>query len=218
MVEISYHNNKTMDAKWFHSVVANGCFETQVLGAVPPKDALLLHRSRSRAGVLRLYKVCGVRPTTAHLLVYQMRSIAGEQMWSVTKEYIRYTMNPNFSCPYFELVVPKALPPVPNAPPPPPNPAQVVERVVERVVYRDRAVPNRPNTEVTAPIPTHIKETIKEFCLFGKEFECPVCMETIAPDTLHITKCGHFFCEACIAQVQPDYSGVRHCPTCRGNL
>jgi len=207
-----------MNAKWFKSLVANGCFETQVLGAVPNKEDVLLHRSRSRQGMLRLYKVCGVRPSTSHLIVYQMRRIGNEDIWSSTKEYIRYNAVP-FSCPYFELLLPKALPLVEGAPPPPPNPApQVVERVVERVVYRDRPVPNRPNTEVVAPIPTHIKDTIKEFCLFGKEFECPVCMDTIAPENLHITKCGHFYCEACITAVQPDYSGVRHCPTCRGNL
>lgn len=210
-----------MDAKWFKSLVANGCFETQVLGAVPSKETVLLHRSRRTAGELRLYKVCGVRPSTAHLIVYKMGVYDGELRWSSTKDYYRYSITLNadqrvFSCPYFELVVPKALPLVAGAAPPPPNPApQVVERVVERVVYRDR---NRPNTEVAAPIPTHIKEVVKEFVAFGKEFECPVCMETIKADELHITKCGHFYCEACIAAVQPDYSGVRHCPTCRGNL
>lgn len=202
-----------MNPDWLTSLVQNGCYETQVLQALPVKDDLLLHRSRRRVGEVRLYKVCGVRPSTKHLIVYQLRLT----FWSSTKEYIRYTDQP-FSCPFFEKLVPKALPPVPNAPPPLPQPLQVVERVVERIVYRDRPVPNRPVTEVAAPIPTHIKETIKEFCLFGKEFECPVCMDTIAPENLHITKCGHFYCEACITAVQPDYSGVRHCPTCRGNL
>lgn len=206
-----------MDAKWLRSIVANGCFETQVLGAVPSKEDLLLHRSRRTAGLLRLYKVCGVRPSTSHLIVYQLERFgAAEARWSTTKEYIRYTANP-FACAYFELLTPKAMPQEAAAPPPPHPAPQVVERVVERVVYRDR-VPNRPATEVANPIPAHIKETIKEFCLFGKEFECPVCMDTIAPETLHITKCGHFYCEACITAVQPDYSGVRHCPTCRGNL
>lgn len=203
-----------MDANWFKSLVANGCFETQVLGGVPDKETVLLHRSRRTAGELRLYKVCGSRPSSSHLIVYKMEHWGnGGWMWGSVKQYVRYNWTQNiFSCPYFEMLVPKAMPLVVGVPPPP-NPAPLVV-VQDRVVYRDRVVAQGA-VAVAPPFPTHIKELVKEFVAFGKEFECPCCMESIKADTLHITKCGHFYCEACIALVQPDYRGVIHCPSCR---
>ena len=201
-----------MEAQWFKSIRANGCYDLDVLTAMPVKDDIIAHRHHDGRTTFAL--VCGSRPSTQHIIIKRWNTTYNE--WQVgAKEYLSYTTanQYGFGCYFTHKVVPKRnndnaqAPVVAQAP-------QVVERIVERVVYRDRPVAQAPTTAV----PTHIKNEIVEFINFGKEYECPICMDTIAPNNLHITKCGHFYCEACINGVQADYRGTRHCPTCRADL
>jgi len=49
------------------------------------------------------------------------------------------------------------------------------------------------------------------------EMECSICREELTRETLHITKCGHYFCNGCVAQILPT-NGHRCCATCREPL
>lgn len=74
-----------------------------------------------------------------------------------------------------------------------------------------------------ATIPTHIRD---EFLQMGAElkktWECPICIEMIAPDNLDITNCGHYFCKPCLNGVKERSrvlcGGIGSCPVCRRKL
>ena len=69
-------------------------------------------------------------------------------------------------------------------------------------------------------IPAHIKdELIKMSTELKKQWECPVCMDMIKPDTLDITNCGHYFCKGCLAQLKSSTLGTHcKCPICRRSI
>ena len=200
-----------MEGVWFQSVLRNQCYSMTNVVALPQNDDILLWR-----GANSWVKVVGHRQSTKDLICVEWKR--HQDVWNTgrTKTYARYDTNGDGSFRrmnhYDEKMIPKvpeveqnAIPvAVAQAPP------QVVERVVERVVYRERVV-----ERVSSNIPSHIKNELVEFVRFGKEFECPICMDNIAPDHFHITKCGHFYCDGCIGGVQADYRGQRHCPSCR---
>lgn len=66
-------------------------------------------------------------------------------------------------------------------------------------------------------IPQHIKdELVKMSAELKKQWECPVCMDMIKPDTLDITNCGHYFCKSCLTNLKARASGGEcKCPMCR---
>ena len=200
-----------MEGQWFQSVLRNQCYSMTNVVALPQNDDILLWR-----GANSWVKVVGHRASTKDLICVEWRR--GQGVWESgrSKTYARYDTNGDGSFRrmhhYDEKMIPKVPEVEANA-----IPVAVVQappQVVERVVYRERVV-ERVVERNTSNIPSHIKNEIVEFVRFGKEFECPICMETIAPDAFHITKCGHFYCNGCIGGVQPDYRGHRHCPSCR---
>lgn len=44
---------------------------------------------------------------------------------------------------------------------------------------------------------------------------CAICLDSITPETIASTKCGHVFCFGCIQEAQ---AATKRCPTCRCKL
>ena len=75
-------------------------------------------------------------------------------------------------------------------------------------------------TQAEEGFPTHIKNELLEMAKeLKKQWECPICIETITPDNLEITNCGHYFCKPCLTglkernRVSTGSNGC--CPVCR---
>jgi hypothetical protein len=196
-----------MEGQWFQSLLRNQCYSMTRVVALPQNDDILLWRHPTS-----WVKVVGHRVSTKDLICVEYNRQTAQWASGRSKTYVRYDTNGDGSFRSIGYYTEKMIPKVPEAvvegipQPVAQAPPQVVERIVERVVYRERIVERN-----TSDIPTHIKNEIVEFVRFGKEFECPICMENIAPDAFHITKCGHFFCNGCIAP-------CRNCPNCRKDL
>jgi hypothetical protein len=75
-------------------------------------------------------------------------------------------------------------------------------------------------TSTNADIPQHIKdELITMSSELKKQWECPVCMEMIKPETLDITNCGHYFCKPCLVALKArSVGGDCKCPICRRGI
>ena len=67
-------------------------------------------------------------------------------------------------------------------------------------------------------MPSHIKNEFKEMAdTLKKKWECPICLNTIEPNDLDITNCGHFYCKGCLKSLKnsmPD-SATYNCAVCR---
>jgi hypothetical protein len=202
-----------MEGQWFKSLLRNQCYTMSRVVAQPQNDDILLWR-----GANSWVKVVGHRASTKDLICVEFKTYNNQWESGRSKTYARYDTNADGSfrrmLHYDEKMNPKepdvVVEGIPQAVAPP-------TQVVERIVYRERVV-ERVVERNTSNIPSHIKNEIVEFVRFGKEFECPICMENIAPDAFHITKCGHFYCNGCIGGVQADWRGDRHCPSCREKL
>ena len=118
-----------MEAQWFKSIRANGCYDLDVLTAMPVKDDIIAHRHHDGRTTFAL--VCGSRPSTQHIIIKRWNTTYNE--WQVgAKEYLSYTTanQYGFGCYFTHKVVPKRnndnaqAPVVAQAP-------QVVERIVE---------------------------------------------------------------------------------------
>ena len=82
----------------------------------------------------------------------------------------------------------------------------------EAIKYHDKLKSITDQCENT--IPVHIKnELIDMMKELKTKIECPICLEVIPTDEMDITRCGHKYHKACIAQVTDN-----KCPTCRGKL
>ena len=46
--------------------------------------------------------------------------------------------------------------------------------------------------------------------------DCPVCLETIAPDQIEMTACGHKFCKSCLSAIKE--RPEPKCAICRGKI
>jgi len=194
------------NAPMVKAIVANGCYRTMPITMMPSKGDILLYRAHD-GSVSHIYKVCGHRPTADAVLCNPLSIWNGSWFWN-SQVQVGYQRYPTFHLdnPQWEKMIPADLPNAPVAMPP----AQPVEvREVVRVQYRDVPV-------VRPSVPPHMKEHIKELIGFGKEFECPVCFDTIRADNLHITKCGHFYCEGCVEGMTN--GNVRSCPVCRATM
>ena len=67
--------------------------------------------------------------------------------------------------------------------------------------------------------PPHIKTIFEDMAKeLKKTWECPVCIEIIEPDKLHITNCGHFFCKDCFKTYKELNASNCMCPVCRRKL
>ena len=190
------------------AIVANGCYRTTDVMTMPSKGDILLYRADDGT-VSHIYKVCGHRPTAsailANPLAFARDALGGCYYWDsqVSLGYNRRNDTGEFYLHQSALkkMIPADLPNAPVAMPPP------------MVAVRDRVVE-------TPCVPPHMKEHIKELIGFGKEFECPVCFDTIRADTIHITKCGHFFCEGCVRSLpyRSIASNHKSCPVCRADI
>ncbi len=84
---------------------------------------------------------------------------------------------------------------------------------LEWVVFEPRIFASTPSSSI-ALVPS--VDTLNE------EFECPICMNTIIPQTEHFrTECGHQFCWACIDNLNlymQDNQTSTKCPMCRKTI
>jgi hypothetical protein len=90
-----------------------------------------------------------------------------------------------------------------------------VEREWNRSAYTQYQTIRRSADDKT--IPQHIKDEFVEMAAsLKKQWECPICLEFIQPDTLEITPCGHKYCKGCLTQLkaQPEPK----CAVCRREL
>lgn len=89
-----------------------------------------------------------------------------------------------------------------------------VEREWNRSAYTQYHVIKRTVTDDA--IPAHIKaEFVEMAAALKKEWECPICMEFIAPEVLEITPCGHKYCKGCLTQLK---ATKPECAICRREL
>ena len=64
--------------------------------------------------------------------------------------------------------------------------------------------------------PQFVLDQLKEFHIeLKKKIECPICLETINPDVLEISKCGHKYCKDCLDQLKQT---TKKCAICRKKL
>jgi hypothetical protein len=68
--------------------------------------------------------------------------------------------------------------------------------------------------------PPHVKNELMEMAKeLKKNWECPVCIDTIVPDNLEITNCGHYFCKGCLVRLKEQVTtGDVLCPCCRRKI
>ena len=100
--------------------------------------------------------------------------------------------------------------------------AKFYERVrgTHVIEYRYITRLNDMTRQTEEVIPTHIKNELLEMAKeLKKTWECPICIDTILPDNLEITNCGHSFCKTCLedykARARAQGAGNGCCPTCR---
>lgn len=71
--------------------------------------------------------------------------------------------------------------------------------------------------EVNA-MPEHIKVSFLEMMKKLKlNTECPICLDTINPKNIDMTRCGHKFCKSCLDSLKA-IPGTTKCPTCRATI
>lgn len=64
--------------------------------------------------------------------------------------------------------------------------------------------------------PDFVINQLKEFHIsLKKKIECPICLDTIDPENLGISKCGHKYCEGCLSQLK---TTTKKCAICRRKL
>lgn len=184
-----------MEGRWVGSLVMNGCFVRVPCGAVAPVNGEILAKrsnAHGNCGGFEVVKVAGVYPHTSQIAVCSLRRGGNEWYWSSHKDRIAGSIqNGVWRCRFNKKIEPKALPDAPIAP----------QATIRQV-------------------PPHIVEELANnyellHLTFDKEYECPICMDIIEGDQLHITKCGHFFCKGCIAGLAPNWERSQGCPQCR---
>ena len=64
--------------------------------------------------------------------------------------------------------------------------------------------------------PEFVLNQLKDFHIaLKKKIECPVCLDTIEPENLGISKCGHKYCEGCLERLK---TTTKKCAMCRKKL
>jgi len=64
--------------------------------------------------------------------------------------------------------------------------------------------------------PDFVLQQLKDFHIaLKKKIECPICLETIDPDKLEITKCGHKYCDECLNRLK---TSTKQCAVCRKKI
>jgi hypothetical protein len=180
-----------MDAQWIASLIGNGCFARVPCGANAPVKGDILARNAGNGRYIACL-VAGVYPATHQIAIKRLHiNGQGVASWGEANRIDGYIDVNGWRCRWSKKVVPKAIP---DAPLPP-----------------DLRV-----REVPLHIVNIVKDQYETLNLFyGQKYECPICMDEIFGSNLHITKCGHFFCKDCIAQLPPQWERTDGCPSCR---
>ena len=80
---------------------------------------------------------------------------------------------------------------------------------------RDEVKTNIERIERIERMPNFVKEEIIElYTELKKSVECPVCLETLAPNQLQFSSCGHKYCMNCLPRVKER----GNCAVCRKKL
>lgn len=68
-----------------------------------------------------------------------------------------------------------------------------------------------------ADMSEYAQKQIQELLIkLKKAIECPVCLETIAPNNIEMTACGHKFCKQCLKTIKT--TPEPKCAVCRGKI
>lgn len=183
-----------MDAQWIASLIGNGCFARMPCGMNAPVkgDILARHDDGGNVNGYIVSLVSGVYPTTLQIGIRNLYiDPNGVASWLEPQRIRGYIAVDGWRCRYNKKVVPKGMP---DAPVP------ISQRIRE--------------------VPPHIVNIVKDQyetlnLFYNQKYECPICMDEIFGGNLHITKCGHFFCKDCIAQLPPQWERTDGCPSCR---
>mgnify|MGYP003639296724 FL=1 len=88
-----------------------------------------------------------------------------------------------------------------------------LENNQERDIHYYEQVEQLPVNDMTE----YAQEQIRELLIKLKTtIDCPVCLETIAPDQIEMTACGHKFCKQCIKAIKS--APEPKCAICRGKI
>ena len=179
-----------MDAQWIASLIANGCFARVPCGMNAPVkgDILARHEGNGYLAVM----ITGVYPNIDQIGIKHLYvDPNGVASWLAPQRLYGKMTDNGWRSRYNKKVVPKAMP---DAPVPP---SQRIREVPPHII-------------------TLVKDQYETLNLFyGQKYECPICVDEIFGSNLHITKCGHFFCKPCIANLAPNWERSLGCPQCR---
>ena len=179
-----------MDAQWIASLIGNGCFARVPCGMTAPVKGDILARKDGEGYITVM--ITGVYANSNQIGIKHLYvDNDGQASWGASQRLHGRMEDAGWRCRYNKKVVPKALP---NAP--------------------------VPNNQMIRIVPPHIVEIVKDQyetlnLFYNQKYECPICMDEIFGGNLHITKCGHFFCKPCIAQLPATWERTDGCPQCR---
>ena len=90
------------------------------------------------------------------------------------------------------------------------------ERHIEKIALLETI--NKLNENLSVELPEHITAELKELLKKTREeVSCPICLDTINPDNLKWSSCGHRYCGDCLKQLI-DNSTEPSCAICRKRL
>jgi len=66
--------------------------------------------------------------------------------------------------------------------------------------------------EIDEGIPEFVQNEFREMVAsLKKSVSCPICLDVLDPEAIQFSKCGHKYCEGCLARIDK-------CAICRKNL
>jgi hypothetical protein len=87
-----------------------------------------------------------------------------------------------------------------------------LETALESLEFQGRLLEALPQEDM----PEHIVEELRENMVkLKKEVSCPICLDSISPEELKVSGCGHKYCEECFKELK-----LRNekCAICRRKL
>ncbi len=85
----------------------------------------------------------------------------------------------------------------------------MVNMIVQSGIPRNNGILERP-----ASLPAHITAEFMTMAeKLNAEHSCPVCLDLVNSQTIHITWCGHILCKSCLERL-PE----KKCPMCRKEI
>ena len=89
--------------------------------------------------------------------------------------------------------------------------AEIHRRLCFPSVRTERVV----ETKKINQIPQHIKDLlISNMKEQNKTYDCPICMDTIKPEDIKFTGCGHMYCQGCLTRLKEQGK----CAVCRESI